>query len=187
MITVFDTHGLPEVLVSDNGSAFTSQEFKEFIQRNGIRHVFAPPYHPASNGLAERAFKTVKKGLRKMEGLLETRIPSFLLKYRVTPKSTTGTAPAELLMRRRIRMHLDLLYPTNHQKARNQKEKHFVRNQKPLYLNIGERVMARNFGSGNKWLPGKIVSKEGRNVVNIELTDGRIWRKYIDHAYSKIL
>ena len=42
--------------------------------------------------------------------------------------------------------------------------------------------MARNFGSGNKWLPGKIVSKEGRNVVYIELTDGRIWRRYIDHV-----
>ena len=42
--------------------------------------------------------------------------------------------------------------------------------------------MARNFGSGNKWLPGKIVSKEGRNVVNIELTDGRVWRRYIDHV-----
>ena len=85
-------------------------------------------------------------------------------------------------MRRRIRTHFDLLYPTNHQKVRNQKEKHFVRNQKPIYLNIGERVMAHNFGSGNKWLPGKIVSKEGRNVVYIELTDGRVWRRYIDHV-----
>ena len=42
--------------------------------------------------------------------------------------------------------------------------------------------MARNFGSRNKWLPGKIVSKEGRNVVNIELNDGRIWRRHIDHV-----
>ena len=42
--------------------------------------------------------------------------------------------------------------------------------------------MARNFGSGNKWLPGKIVSKEWRNVVNIELNDGVTWRRHIDHV-----
>ena len=42
--------------------------------------------------------------------------------------------------------------------------------------------MARNFGSGIKWLPGKIVSKKGRNVVNIELNDGVTWRRHIDHV-----
>lgn len=60
--------------------------------------MFTPPYHPASNGSAEHAVKTVKEGLRKMEGPLETRIPRFLLKYRVTLQTTMGTAPAELLM-----------------------------------------------------------------------------------------
>ena len=83
-----------------------------------------------------------------------------------------------------MRTHLDLLYPKNHQKARNQKGKHFILNQKPIYLNIGERVMACNFGYGNKWLPGKIVSKEERNVVNIELTDGRIWRRHNDRVIT---
>ena len=32
----FATHGLPEMIVSDNGSIFTSGEFKVFMQRNGI-------------------------------------------------------------------------------------------------------------------------------------------------------
>ncbi len=51
---MFSTHGLPEVLISDNGSCFTSQEFKQFTKLNGIRHVCTAPYHPASNGQAER-------------------------------------------------------------------------------------------------------------------------------------
>ena len=54
--TVFATHGLPEVIVSDNGTAFTSDEFALFVQRNGIRHLISAPYHPASNGLAESYF-----------------------------------------------------------------------------------------------------------------------------------
>ena len=36
---VFASHGLPEVVVSDNASCFTSQEFQEFLSKNGIRHV----------------------------------------------------------------------------------------------------------------------------------------------------
>ena len=49
--TTFATQGLPEVLVSDNGSVFTSEDFKVFTRRNGIRHVTYAPYHPLSNGL----------------------------------------------------------------------------------------------------------------------------------------
>ena len=44
----FASHGLPVTLVSDDGSAFTSQEFVEFLTKNGIRHIKTSPYHPAS-------------------------------------------------------------------------------------------------------------------------------------------
>lgn len=36
---MFATHGLPEVVVSDNGSNFISQEMEEFLSQNGIVHV----------------------------------------------------------------------------------------------------------------------------------------------------
>mgnify|MGYP000229430996 FL=1 len=52
---MFATHGIPGTVVSDNGSSFTSSEFQEFTTRNGIKHIKVAPYHPASNGLAERA------------------------------------------------------------------------------------------------------------------------------------
>ena len=119
--TTFATHGLPEVLVSDNGPAFVSTEFEEFLQHNGIKHLTSAPYHPASNGLAERAVQTVKEALKKMTGPLEVRVQRFLFKYRVTPQATTGVSPAELLMGRRIRTHLDLLYPDIQQRVRTNK------------------------------------------------------------------
>ena len=53
--TVFATHGLPKM---DNGSSFTSEEFKKFVRRNRIKHVTSAPYHPSTNGQAERAVLT---------------------------------------------------------------------------------------------------------------------------------
>ena len=77
---MFATHGLPKVVVSDNGSVFTSSEFQQFMTKNGIQHIRTAPYHPASNGLAERAVQTVKEGLRKLSGgCLETNLSWFLL------------------------------------------------------------------------------------------------------------
>ncbi len=35
----FSNHGLPEMLVSDNAAYFLSTEFKEFMNKNGIRHA----------------------------------------------------------------------------------------------------------------------------------------------------
>ena len=109
----FATHGLPHVLVSDNGPCFTSDEFAMFCTMNGIiKHTRASPYHPASNGLAERAVQTAKEGLRKTTGDLETRLSRFLAQYRLMPQTTTGQAPSELLMNRRPRSRLDLVQPT---------------------------------------------------------------------------
>ena len=62
---VFATHGLPRKVVTDNGSSFTSEEFRTFMANNGIVHVTTAPYHPSSNGLAERAVQTVKQGQKE--------------------------------------------------------------------------------------------------------------------------
>ena len=82
MRTAFATHGLPEMLVTDNGSVFTSAEFRDFAASSGIRHVTTFPYHPASNGLAECAVQTFKRSMKKMTtGSLEERVSKFLFKY----------------------------------------------------------------------------------------------------------
>ena len=111
LLKLFATHGIPQQIVSDNGTGFTSQEFEQFVQQNGIKHILSSPYHPASNGLAERAVQTFKSGVSKLQGPIENRLLHFLFKYRITPQSTTGISPAELLMGRRLRSYLDLLHP----------------------------------------------------------------------------
>ena len=87
---IFSSLGLPEILVTDNGPAFSSQEFAIFIKANGIRHVTSVPYHPASNGLAETAVQTFKCAMKKLtKGSLEGKVMKFLFKYCIAPQSTT--------------------------------------------------------------------------------------------------
>ena len=84
--SLFAQFGLPETIVSDNGSCFVSEEFQQFLKSNGIKQITSAPYHPSSNGLAERAVQIVKKGLKKTtEGSMKSRIAKVLFAYRNTP------------------------------------------------------------------------------------------------------
>ena len=81
-------YGFPEVLVSDNGGQFQSEMFKEFCSKYGIKHIFAPPYHPQSNGQAERFVDTFKRTMNKIQGLDKSRIElEYLLVLAVLPDS----------------------------------------------------------------------------------------------------
>jgi len=58
-------------------------EFVTFCSRNSIKNIRIPPYHPATNGVAERAVQVVKQAIKKMEATipLSIRIARFLLIY----------------------------------------------------------------------------------------------------------
>ncbi|XP_049512447.1 uncharacterized protein K02A2.6-like [Dermacentor silvarum] len=95
--TVFAAFGLPEQIVTDNGPQFVSDEFAVFLRSNAVQHVKTPPYHPASNGAAERLVQTVKNLVRQLRDerrsgqarTIQHRLDQLLLTYRNTPCSTT--------------------------------------------------------------------------------------------------
>jgi transposase InsO family protein len=89
---IFATHGLPNVLKSDNGPPFQSNEFKQFMKENGIKHQRITPLWPQANSEAEHFMKPMEKAIRAAH--IEKKnwrkeLYHFLLNYRATPHTTT--------------------------------------------------------------------------------------------------
>ena len=112
ILTIFTALGLPEMVVSDNGICFSSQEFQNFMKQNGIQHVRTAAYHPSLNCLAECYIQIMKDDLRKIiSGLVEPWLARLLSCHRVTLQSVTGVSPAELMFGRKLRTRLELFQP----------------------------------------------------------------------------
>ena len=99
---VFARFGIPEVLVTDNGTQFSSAEFSVFARTWGFDHVTSSPRYPQSNGKAENAVKTVKRLFKKCKQAGQSEFLA-LLEWRNTPTESIGTSPAQRLMGRRCR------------------------------------------------------------------------------------
>ena len=157
---VFATRGLPRTVVSDNGPQFTSAEFAEFMVKNGIRHTKVSPYHPASNGQAEPGVRIFKEGVEKMEGgSTQSKLSRFLLRYRVTPHSTTGVPPVQLPMKRHLSTKLDLVRPSVENrvldKQTQQKSAH-NRHARERVVEVDDSVLVRDFREKKAWMPGTV-------------------------------
>ena len=111
--SMFARFGLCEELVSDNGPQFISDCFKVFLKENCVKHTLCPPYHAASNGLAERHVQTFKRMFAKEKHCLplQHKVDAILFHYRNIPHTTTGKTPAELFLKRCPRTLLSLIKP----------------------------------------------------------------------------
>ena len=183
----FATHGIPEIIVSDNGPNLVSNEMEAFLAENGVKHVRTAPYHPATNGQAERAVQTLKRSLaRQRDGSLETRVARFLLAYHITPHATTGVAPSELLMGRRLRSRLDLVRPNLSARVQQQqalqKQAHDNR-ARHRELAVGDSIFTRDFSKGGRWKPGQVLSRDGSTSFRcIFEDDGRLVRRHMNQV-----
>ncbi|XP_062606687.1 uncharacterized protein K02A2.6-like [Saccostrea cucullata] len=190
--SIFARNGVPTVLVSDNGPQFTSDEFGNFIRTNGIKHVTSAPYHPSSNGLAERfvqSFKSAMKSSKKDGGSVETKLSNFLLAYRNAAHSTTGESPAKLFIGRSLQSRLDLIKPDIEQNVKN-KQFHIAskRSSSLRVFEPGHSVIVRDYRHSSKsdWVPGTVQEQTGPVSYRVQVGDNT-WRRHVDQIYDSSL
>ncbi|XP_055589292.1 uncharacterized protein K02A2.6-like [Uranotaenia lowii] len=172
----FSTFGIPSVFVSDNGPQFTSADFDKFLKMNGVVHKLSAPYHPATNGQAERFIQTMKCKLKSMDcnkSDLHSELYNILLSYRKMIHPTTGHSPAQMVFGRQLRSRLDLMIPSDDPKDS-------VVQGKVRDLTVGSRVSARNYDHSTIWEFGVIKERLGKLHYLVQLDDGRVWRRHID-------
>ena len=170
--TIFARFGVPETLVTDNGSQFASREFKAFVESWSFNHITTSPRYPQSNGKAENAVKTVKRLFEKCK---ESGVSEFqaLLDWRNTPTEGMATSPAQRLMGRRCRTLLPMSkallrpsYPLHDDvramSDRKRRQKHYYdRHAKPLpNVSPGEIVRMRLPGQ-KVWTPATCLDLAG--------------------------
>jgi len=183
---IFARFGLPNKVVSDNGPQFRSDEFINFCRNNSIKFVTSPPYHPATNGAAENAVRSLKSGILKatMDNSnknvsINTLIQRYLLTYRVTPHWITKEAPSFLMFGRKVKTRLDYLKNSVENKVKREDIQRF----RKLYLKVGDQVYARDYSDPNKkrWEKGIVEEVLGKRIYVIKLENKNVvWRRHVD-------
>ena len=171
----FAAYGLPEEVVSDNGPQFISQDFTNFLKQNGVKQTLVPPYHPSSNGAAERTVQILKQALRKhaesvrrgdKKRSLKHQLANCLFQYINTPHSVTGVTPSELFLKRKPRTKFSVLLPNMEDHIQDQQGKqqrqHDKSRVKMRELSPRDSVDVRNTRGGvEKWVPGTVIRRLG--------------------------
>ena len=111
----FSVFGFPQRLMSDQGTEFCGKVIAAMCSLLGIEKMRTTPYHPQTNGSAERVHQTLQRMIGKLD--LEKRrkwpahMGSIIIAYNSTRSLVTGYSPYYLMFRHRPRLPIDLLFP----------------------------------------------------------------------------
>ncbi len=183
---IFSVHGIPDIIISDNGPPFNGDEYVRYLKALGIQAKFSTPYWPQGNATVERFMQPLGKALKtaKVEGRpWRQELNRFLLQYRTTPHCTTGVPPSELLFNRTVKGKIPVItkkkITNRHKEARDNEKTRRERNKeyadhrrkaRKSDIEIGDYVLVRQ-EKKNKLTanfnpePYKVIKKTGVEIT----------------------
>jgi transposase InsO family protein len=117
--------GVPNSIITDNGTQFTGKKFLDFCEGHHIRVDWAAAAHPMKNGQVERANGMILQGLKtriyndlnKFGKRWIKELPSVVWSLRTTPSQATGFSPFFLVYGAEAILPTDLEYGSPRTKA----------------------------------------------------------------------
>ena len=111
----FSAFGFHQRLMSDQGTEFCGKVIAAMCSLLGVEKIHTTPYHPQTNGSAERVHQTLQRMIGKLEPEKSRKWPahigSIIIAYNSTRSLVTGYSPYYLMFGRRPRLPIDLLFP----------------------------------------------------------------------------
>ena len=184
----FAHFGYPHTILSDNATSFSSEEFKAWCRERGITHLTGAPYHPATNGAAERLVQTFKQALSKSSLPPRAALQEFLMQYRRTPLADTYS-PSELLNGRQIRAKIDVLIPSPAHIAQGKQARAATKSQEqevpnrvtPIYSVGSPCYCGPRREKDPRWVPAVVTKRFSTRSVNVRVVPrGGTWRRHIE-------
>ena len=111
----FSVFGFPQRLMSDQGTEFCGKVIVAMCSLLGLKKIHTTPYHPQTNGSAERVHQTLQRMVGKLYPEKRRKwmahIGWIIIAYNSTRSLVTGYSMYYLMFRRRPRLPIDLLFP----------------------------------------------------------------------------
>lgn len=186
----FARHGIPDVVVSDNGPQYSSQHFKAFSRKWVFSHETSSPGNSKANGAAEAAVKVAKNMMKKCHDAKEDHYLG-LLNLRNTPQEGLTTSPAQRLMGRRTKTIVpttsSLLKPAaaehiegEKQRMENKRskvaERYIDRKDLPP-LQLGDAVRMQPIDNSRDWKEATVTQRLKSRTYEVTTRDGRNYRR----------
>ena len=188
--SLFSLFGVPESIISDNGTAFTSSQFESFLGTLAIKHSRSAVYFPQSNGLIERFHGTFKHRLVRVREdssiPLKLAVEKVMFDIRNSPTTVHGETPFSRLFKRQIRSEfspLSLADAAITAPTRNYRDLYDRVNKRrkasTLDLGVGERVLLRQGRTSKFTTPATIVKRRGKGSWLVQTSRGlRTYNQY---------
>ena len=160
-------------------------------------HLTGAPYHPATNGAAERLVQTFKCSLTKSATPTKVSLQRFLMQYRRTPL-LCGYSPSELLNGRQIRTAIDVLIPSPAHQAQERQSKQAAKAAQRLagrsgpQYRVGTPCYALYRGPRRdkdpRWVPAVVTKVRGARSVCVRVYPrGPIWRRFVEQLRPRYI